>query len=85
MGRKADLRSNDECSPGILVTAACSGRHNLIGTLRAELQQRDGLGSALAPLFDTILDPSDKRDDIIGVIASLLGRMLRPDFVFDAG
>jgi len=42
------------------------------------------MGSALAPLFDTILNQSDKCDDVIAVIASLLGRMLRPDFVFDA-
>ena len=67
-----------------LVTAACAGRRNLIDTLRARLQRTDGLGSAIAPLFDTISNPSDKRDDVIIVVANLLGHMLRPDFVFDA-
>jgi tetratricopeptide (TPR) repeat protein len=67
-----------------LVTAACSGRNSLIDTLCAQLQQKEGLGAALAPLFDTIFNPSDKRDDMIAAIAGLLSRMLRSDFVFDA-
>jgi len=67
-----------------LVTAVCSDRIDVIEALRARLRQKQELAACLEPLFDTIADPSAKRDDLIIVVASLLGRMLRPDFVFDA-
>jgi hypothetical protein len=47
--------------------------------------QANGIGPSLAPLFDTISNPSDRRDDLVVVAASVLGLMLQPDFVFDAG
>jgi len=47
--------------------------------------QANGIGPSLAPLFDTISNPSDRRDDLVVVAASVLGLMLQPGFVFDAG
>ena len=35
-------------------------------------------------MFDTIAEPSDKRDNLLVVVASTLGQMLQADFLFDA-
>jgi hypothetical protein len=67
-----------------LVTAVCSGRLEVVESLRARLVQMEGLAASLAPLFDTISEPSEQRDDLNVVVASDFGRMLQPGFVFDA-
>jgi len=66
------------------VTAICSGRVDVFEGLRARISEINGLGSAVAPLFDTISAPSDKRDNLVVVVASILGQMLQPGFVFVA-
>jgi hypothetical protein len=53
--------------------------------LRARLTNVEGLGASLHPLFDAISEPTERRDDLVAASASLLGRMLAPGFVFDAG
>jgi tetratricopeptide (TPR) repeat protein len=67
-----------------LLAAVCSGQSEVPVTLREQLRQNEALAASLTPLFDTISEPSENRDDIIIIVASVLGRMLRPDFVFDA-
>jgi hypothetical protein len=67
------------------VTAVCSGRRDVFEDLRARLLRTEGVDVSLAPLFDAIAEPSNTRDDLIVVIASVLGQMLQPGFVFDAG
>jgi hypothetical protein len=67
-----------------LLTATCSGQPEIIERVQARLMKKEGLGSSLAPLFDTISEPSERRDDLNVGIASILGRMLQPGFVFDA-
>jgi hypothetical protein len=67
------------------VAAVCSGRLDIFEDLRAKLSQTRELGPSVAPLFDMISTPPDKRDDLIVMVASILGQMLQPGFVFDAG
>jgi hypothetical protein len=67
-----------------LLAAVCSGRREVLVALRERLRQDEALAASLRPLFDTISEPSENRDHIIIVVAGVLGRMLRPDFVFDA-
>jgi hypothetical protein len=67
------------------VAAVCSGRLDVFEELRARLLRTVGLDVSLAPLFDAISEPSDTRDDLVIVVASILGQMLQPGFVFDAG
>jgi hypothetical protein len=83
-----DKAIQDAATSAVLVfavTAVCSGRLDGFEDLRARLSQIPGLGPSVSPLFNTISAPSDKRDNLIIVVASMLGQMLRPSFVFDAG
>jgi hypothetical protein len=67
-----------------MITAACSGRFEIVDDLRRQLSHTNGLSLAIAPLFGTISEPSERRGDLIFITANILGRMLKPGFVFDA-
>jgi hypothetical protein len=66
------------------LTAVCSGRRDVFEILRGRLLGMEGAGASLAPLFETIATPSDRRDDLVILVATILGRMLQTDFMFDA-
>jgi hypothetical protein len=67
-----------------LITAVCSGRPQIAEELRLKLSHNKELAECLAPLFETISKSSERQDDLIIVAAGILGRLLEPDFVFDA-
>jgi hypothetical protein len=83
-GEKAIREATTTAVLIFLLTAACSGQPEIVERVQARLMKIEGLGSSLAPLFDTISEPSERHDDLNVVIASVLGRMLQPGFVFDA-
>lgn len=66
------------------VVAVCSCRGDVYDQLHRRVMQAEGLGPALAPLFNTITSPPEKPSDVIVAVASTLSRMLKPDFVFNA-
>ena len=87
VGEWGDEKIQEATTSAILifaVTAVCSGRLDVFEDFRARLSYTRGLGPSVAPLFDTISNPTDKRDNLTVVVASILGQMLQPDFVFDA-
>jgi hypothetical protein len=67
-----------------MLAAVCSGRREVVEILRARLTALEGLAPSLEPVFDNISKPSERKDDLVVVAASILGQMLRTDFVFDA-
>jgi tetratricopeptide (TPR) repeat protein len=66
------------------LTAVCSNRRDAFEDLRDRLLGMVGVGASLAPLFETMEAPPDRRDDLIDLLAGILGQMLQKDFMFDA-
>jgi hypothetical protein len=66
------------------LTAVCSHKRDVFEELRARLVRIEGAGASLAPLFEKVTAPSDSRDDLIVLVAEVLGQMMQKDFIFDA-
>jgi hypothetical protein len=64
-----------------LLTAAATGRADVIGELRDKISAVAGLADAVAQLFRLVDDPSDAKTDIHVIIPSIVGRLLKGEVI----
>lgn len=66
------------------VSAVCSGQPEAVGRLRDPLVKVEGLGPHVKALFNVVDEPALTSASLSGSVGSIVGRMLSPDYVFDA-